>query len=115
MTALQLPNAAPDAGLDLVTNTLRGMWEGLLARLPDSHVLRKYGAEAAETVRREAARALARLDAGTDPEQLVPELLAWDAALKRRGLNPGTSADLTVAVIFAWRLRNGLRHPAFAG
>jgi triphosphoribosyl-dephospho-CoA synthase len=88
---------------------------GLLARLPDSHIVRKYGTEAAEAVRREAARASARLDASIDPEQLAPELLAWDADLKRRGLNPGTSADLTVAAIFARRLRNALRRRPFAG
>jgi triphosphoribosyl-dephospho-CoA synthase len=87
----------------------------LLARLPDSHIVRKYGPETAETVRGEAARALARLDASADPEQLAPDLLAWDADLKRRGLNPGTSADLTVAVIFARRLRTALRCPPFAG
>ena len=56
-----------------------------------------------------------RLDASADPERLAPELLAWDADLKQRGLNPGTSADLTVAAIFARRLRNALRHPGFAG
>jgi triphosphoribosyl-dephospho-CoA synthase len=28
-------------------------------------------------------------------------LLSWDAALKSRGINPGTSADLTVATLFA--------------
>lgn len=86
-----------------------------LTRLPDSHVARKHGAEAAEAVRREADAALARLDAAADPEVLVPDLLAWDASLKRRGLNPGTSADLTVATIFAGRLRNGLRGGGNAG
>jgi triphosphoribosyl-dephospho-CoA synthase len=30
--------------------------------------------------------------------------MAFDQALKERGLNPGTSADLTVATLFAWRL-----------
>jgi triphosphoribosyl-dephospho-CoA synthase len=37
---------------------------------------------------------------------LLPELLAWDAELKREGINPGTSADLTVATLFARRVRN---------
>jgi triphosphoribosyl-dephospho-CoA synthase len=31
-------------------------------------------------------------------------LLAWDAALKAKNINPGTSADLTVATLFAHRL-----------
>lgn len=88
---------------------------GFLATVPDSHVARKYGAETAEAVRHEAAAALARLDTAAEPEAAVPGLLAWDADLKRRGLNPGTSADLTVATIFAWQLRSGLRHGDFAG
>lgn len=86
-----------------------------LARLPDSHVARKHGMLAADAVRREAEAVLARLDASASPEALAPDLLAWDADLKRRGLNPGTSADLTVATIFARRLRGSLRRGRFAG
>ena len=41
-------------------------------------------------------------------ERKAGELLAFDASLKARGFNPGTSADLTVATLFADRLRNGL-------
>ena len=93
---------------------------GFLARLPDSHVARKHGAATAEAVRREGEAALARLDAAADPETLVPELLELDADLKRRGLNPGTSADLTVAALFARNLERGLlarslRDTNFAG
>jgi triphosphoribosyl-dephospho-CoA synthase len=39
------------------------------------------------------------------PSQLLPDLLAWDSSLKAAGLNPGTSADLTVATLFVYRLR----------
>jgi triphosphoribosyl-dephospho-CoA synthase len=39
------------------------------------------------------------------PAALLTDLLAWDAVLKERGINPGTSADLTVATLFAHRLR----------
>jgi len=35
------------------------------------------------------------------PEAMTAPLMAFDAALKERGLNPGTSADLTVATLFA--------------
>ena len=86
-----------------------------LGRLPDSHVARRHGVLAAEAVRQEAEAMLARLDASARPETLAPDLLAWDAALKRRGLNPGTSADLTVATIFARWLRTALRRGVFAG
>jgi triphosphoribosyl-dephospho-CoA synthase len=40
---------------------------------------------------------------------LFGELLAWDAALKARSINPGTAADLTVATLFAHRLRSILQ------
>ncbi len=32
---------------------------------------------------------------------MTAPLMAFDLALKERGLNPGTSADLTVATLFA--------------
>ncbi len=75
-----------------------------LSAFPDSHVARKHGAAAAEALRREAATWYPRLALTPDPRALLPALLAWDAELKRDGLNPGTSADLTVASLFAERL-----------
>ncbi|MEH3148345.1 MAG: triphosphoribosyl-dephospho-CoA synthase [Methylobacterium frigidaeris] len=68
-----------------------------LAAFPDSHILRKFGPEAAGQVRMKAAGLVAGLDLATGP---VTALMAFDAALKRDGLNPGTSADLTVATLF---------------
>ncbi len=78
---------------------------GFLSAFPDSHILRKYDAQTAEQVRRAAAAHLASLQSAASAAQLLPALLAWDAALKADGLNPGTSADLTVASLFADRLR----------
>jgi triphosphoribosyl-dephospho-CoA synthase len=80
-----------------------------LASVPDSHIARKFGLAEAERISAEAGLMQARLRAETDPERLLPELLAWDAALKGRGINPGTSADLTVATIFAHNLLKMLR------
>jgi triphosphoribosyl-dephospho-CoA synthase len=34
------------------------------------------------------------------PQEMAGPLAAFDASLKERGLNPGTSADLTVATLF---------------
>lgn len=70
-----------------------------LAAHPDSHIVRKHGAQAARAVSAEAAQWLARLQA--NPQLADSEALAhWDDALKARGLNPGTSADLTVCTLF---------------
>ena len=81
---------------------------GFLAGFPDTHIVRKYGIVAAEDVRRGAAKFEHRLDAAEEPDALLGELLAWDRELKARGLNPGTTADLTVATLFARRLNEHL-------
>ncbi|MCC7049011.1 MAG: triphosphoribosyl-dephospho-CoA synthase [Alphaproteobacteria bacterium] len=65
-----------------------------LRRFSDSHLRRKFGPGAAAAVRREA-KALPDTRAA---------LLRFDRSLKRRGLNPGTTADLAVASLLAWRL-----------
>jgi triphosphoribosyl-dephospho-CoA synthase len=77
---------------------------GFLAAFPDTHIVRKYGLETARAIQHAAAMFHQRLQSHTSPEDLLPELLAWDAELKRRDINPGTSADLTVATLFAHRL-----------
>lgn len=79
---------------------------GFLAAFPDSHIQRKQGAETAEQVRREAAKLQAKTQAAHRLDDILPTLLDWDTTLKRAGVNPGTSADLTVATLFAHRLRS---------
>jgi triphosphoribosyl-dephospho-CoA synthase len=76
-----------------------------LSAFPDTHIVRKYGSVTAERVRQTAAKFRRSLQATENPETLLPDLLTWDAALKADGINPGTSADLTVATLFANRLK----------
>jgi triphosphoribosyl-dephospho-CoA synthase len=75
-----------------------------LAAMPDTHIARKFDSATAEAVRQEAVNWRDALAAASDPPSLADGLLSWDEALKSRGINPGTSADLTVATLFAWRL-----------
>ncbi len=77
-----------------------------LAAFPDSHIRRKYGPAAASEIQREASEMLSIFQ--TRNSDCLAELLAFDRSLKSRGRNPGTSADLTVATLFADRLRNVL-------
>ncbi|GJE39915.1 triphosphoribosyl-dephospho-CoA synthase [Methylobacterium persicinum] len=70
-----------------------------LAAFPDSHVLRKHGEVTARAVRDRAAALRAEIDMASRP---VAALLAFDTELKEQGINPGTSADFTVATLF-WR------------
>lgn len=74
---------------------------GFLAHLPDTLIERKFGAGAAASLLEEARPLEAGLLECALPEDMAAPLMAFDAALKERGLNPGTSADLTVATIFA--------------
>jgi len=79
---------------------------GFLAHIPDTLIERKLGAETASRVRDEARPIEASFAECTSPEDMLGPLTAFDASLKQRGLNPGTSADLTVATLFAKRLRD---------
>jgi triphosphoribosyl-dephospho-CoA synthase len=72
-----------------------------LAAFADSHIVRKHGAAIAETVRGEAAALATRLGEAPRDERMIADLVAFDANLKSRGLNPGSSADLTVASLLA--------------
>ena len=80
---------------------------GFMARHPDSHIVRKYGEETGRKVQEEAARHEQALLALDNPKTYQRSLLQFDADLKLRGLNPGTSADLTVATLLAESLQGG--------
>ena len=70
------------------------------------------GANSASTPPGRSAGALASSIACVMREGLSPaveaDLLKFDAELKAAGINPGTSADLTVATLFAAALQHGL-------
>ena len=87
---------ARTAGLDPTWCTT-AIHLAFLRVVPDSHVARKHGAAAAEGVRREAETTPAGIDLAARP---VDALLALDVSLKARSINPGTSADFTVATLF---------------
>ena len=78
---------------------------GFLSAFPDSHIARKFGAETARCVQGTALNFARMLQAAEHADQILPALLTWDSALKAKAVNPGTSADLTVASLFAHRLR----------
>lgn len=75
-----------------------------LATIPDSLIVRKHGMRTAERVQRKASRWGNALAGSQDPEPFRSDLLAFDRLLKQRSLNPGATADLTVATLFAKRL-----------
>jgi triphosphoribosyl-dephospho-CoA synthase len=84
-----------------------GMWSAIsvylafLARFPDSHVARKHGFQTANGVRQEAVEIVAGLAREGSEDARIRVLTEFDRSLKTRGINPGTSADLTVASLLA--------------
>lgn len=87
------------AGHDAPRATLE-VYMAFLGAFPDGHIARKYGLETAQAVRDEARRAALQIGAATR-EEAFAIALDLDRSLKERRLNPGTSADMTVAVLFA--------------
>lgn len=79
-----------------------------LSRYPDSHIARKWGAATAADVQRQGQAVESALKACEDSARRRSVLAAFDDALKDEGVNPGTSADLTVASILAWLLDTAL-------
>jgi triphosphoribosyl-dephospho-CoA synthase len=72
-----------------------------LAAFPDTHITRKHGMEVALSVQQEGLVHVHNLLALDNPKLYQRALLDYDAELKARGINPGTSADLTVASLLA--------------
>ena len=70
-----------------------------MAHYCDSHIVRKYGETMAKLVQNESLEHESAFLQAYNPKNYLAPLLRFDAALKKRGLNPGTSADLTVATL----------------
>lgn len=77
------------------------VYAGLLSQFPDSHIERKYGDRYSEMVAARMALLSEELFKTDDPERLKPLLYRIDQEFKLNGINPGTTADLTVATVLA--------------
>ena len=112
MIARQYANGFAEIfGCQPVINQLRRRWNDdrwtaaavyldLLARNPDTHIKRKFGLETALRISHEALPLSQALLQGAEPDELAPQLRKWDEELKSVGINPGTTADLTVAAVY---------------
>jgi len=99
----RVPPAPPEGRPEAAVQAIYLDW---LGTFPDSHIVRKHGIAVAQTVMAVAQRWRARAAAGEALDG-TPEFAAWDEALKSRGINPGTTADLTVATLMLYFLRAG--------
>jgi triphosphoribosyl-dephospho-CoA synthase len=79
----------------------------LLAAAPDTHIARRGGGALADDVTRQAAAVIAA--GGVRSDEGRRAIAGMDAALRgpRNTANPGTTADLTAATIFAFLLAGG--------
>jgi triphosphoribosyl-dephospho-CoA synthase len=118
LIAQQYANGFADvfAGVELYLEYLakweRSAWAvtavylGFLAKFEDSHISRKYGQEVAKGIRQQAQHHYAAFTKLENPKLYQATLLDWDQALKNQGINPGSSADMTVTTILANSLMN---------
>ncbi|WNV06113.1 triphosphoribosyl-dephospho-CoA synthase [Candidatus Methylospira mobilis] len=82
------------------------VFSGLLEKIPDTHIQRKFGNRFTGMVT-ERMTALNRMLSQSDrPEVAMQLLYEVDTEFKSSGVNPGTTADLTVACLLAVRLEN---------
>jgi triphosphoribosyl-dephospho-CoA synthase len=102
-----LQTAAEPSADPATAAAVQRLYLAWLARCPDSHIVRKHGEAVAHTVMTAAQGWQARAEAGAALDA-DPAFAAWDESLKAAGLNPGTSADATVAAL----LLAGLGAPA---
>jgi len=93
-----LPAPSPTGEDGAMATAVQHVYLAWLASGPDSHIVRKHGEAVAHSVMAEARAWQQRgVPGADDPEAL--DFASWDESLKTRGLNPGTSADLTVATL----------------
>lgn len=73
----------------------------LLSQFPDSHIERKYGKQYTEWIAARMQQFLQDFGGATDPKQSLQALYCLDTEFKSKGVNPGTTADMTVATLLA--------------
>ncbi len=82
-----------------------GVYLGFLTRFPDSLVERKFGMLKAKEISDMIVPLERELCRSDNPGRCEAQLLKIDGHLKRNRINPGTTADLTVASVFAAGIR----------
>jgi triphosphoribosyl-dephospho-CoA synthase len=70
-----------------------------MSQFLDTHIVRKFGETIAGMVKQEAVLHKDAFLKSYNPKNYQMQLMTFDAELKKRGLNPGTTADLTVATL----------------
>ena len=78
---------------------LSGVYLTFLKKFNDSHIVRNKGKKIAINVRKEAQKYYFYLKRNKNLTKIKKKLLFFDKKLKSKRINPGTTADLTVATL----------------
>lgn len=101
-----LPNltAAINCGESVVWATAFA-YLNLLSRVPDTLVCRKQSMEHAREVAVQAERLIYKTMENNRLSDFEADIIAWDNTLKKKAINPGTTADLsaTTLLLFAFQ------------
>jgi triphosphoribosyl-dephospho-CoA synthase len=79
------------------------MFMEILAKIPDSHISRKFDDKIAKKTSNNASDLLKILDREYSPDYLADRLTNLDYEYKKKGINPGTTADLLVASLMIYK------------
>jgi triphosphoribosyl-dephospho-CoA synthase len=75
------------------------VYADLLSHYPDSHIERKYGNQYSSMVASRMIQLNYELSRAESPDVMMPLLRSIDRELKSKSINPGTTADMTVATV----------------
>lgn len=78
------------------------VYSALLSKYTDSHVERKHGTQHNAMLQKKMILVNNALLSASNPQQHEKMLFNLDKALKKASINPGTTADLTVATVFVF-------------
>ncbi len=85
-------------------------YSALLSKYPDSHIERKHGCQYTQEVQKQMLIVHNKLLNTDKPQQYENMLYEIDKKFKQARINPGTTADLTVATIFVFLAQAMLRN-----
>lgn len=74
----------------------------LLSIIPDTLICRKQGIECAQSVLDHSACILEKVTGNNRLSHFERDIKAWDKELKKKAINPGTTADMTAATLLIY-------------
>ena len=84
--------------------TLSLIFLEILAEIPDSHIARKFGEKIAKKTSNQANDLLKILKRDSSRENAMNYIADLDYDYKKKGINPGTTADLLVAGLMVYKI-----------